>query len=558
MADGRRARRSGTDASPAVRPTPCSPTPSACRSIAGCGPTTSPAREPTSAACSGPGCSPTTRSTAILGALDQVADELADDTFTFVQSDEDIHTAVERRVTELAGAAGGKLHTARSRNDQIATDLRLWCKRELIEVARLVVALEDILLARAEAAGDTYLPGYTHVQRAQPVLLAHHLLAHGWAFGPRRRPPRRHRRAPRRLAARGRRAGRHVAADRSGGHRDRPRVRRRVRQLAGRRQRPRLRRRGAVRPGDGRHPPGSHRRGVGAVDERGVRLRPPRRRLRDRLVDDAAEEERRHRRAGARQVGAPDRQPHRAAGDAEGPAALLQPRPAGGQGAAVRLGRPDLAGPRGHRRDDRDGDVRARTDGRGGRQRDDVGHRSRRVARRAGHAVPRGPRRRRRAGAQPPVVGHARCASSSPRTSGSGPDAAALLAPGSPSSAAPHRVAAARGRSPTRSSATASRCAASARRSPGDPVAERVVEPRLPRPGCARGRARAAGQGAGQRAVRRAHRRGRGVPLRRAGRPLVPRPDAAQPDHVRAGRAPLRVLHLRDAPLRQRRHRRRR
>jgi argininosuccinate lyase len=119
---------------------------------------------------------------AILAALDQVEDELAADRFAFAQTDEDIHTAVERRVTELAGQAGAKLHTARSRNDQVATDLRLWCKRELIEIARLVVGLEDVLLARAEAAGDTYLPGYTHVQRAQPVLLAHHLMAHGWAF----------------------------------------------------------------------------------------------------------------------------------------------------------------------------------------------------------------------------------------------------------------------------------------------------------------------------------------------------------------------------------------
>jgi argininosuccinate lyase len=118
----------------------------------------------------------------ILMALDQVASELSGDTFEFVPSDEDIHTAVERRVTELAGSAGAKIHTARSRNDQVATDLRLWCKRELLEVARLVVALQDVLAARAEAAGDTYLPGYTHVQRAQPVLLAHHLLAHGWAF----------------------------------------------------------------------------------------------------------------------------------------------------------------------------------------------------------------------------------------------------------------------------------------------------------------------------------------------------------------------------------------
>ncbi|MFV0306367.1 MAG: argininosuccinate lyase [Desertimonas sp.] len=120
---------------------------------------------------------------AIVAALDQVADELAADRFVFVPSDEDIHTAVERRVTELAGPAGAKLHTARSRNDQVATDLRLWCKHGLIDVALRVDGLQRTLLARAEAAGDTYLPGYTHVQRAQPVLLAHHLLAHGWALG---------------------------------------------------------------------------------------------------------------------------------------------------------------------------------------------------------------------------------------------------------------------------------------------------------------------------------------------------------------------------------------
>src|SRR6476660_4638962 len=77
-------------------------------------------------------------SATILSALDEVEDELASDRFAFAQSDEDIHTAVERRVTELAGPAGGKLHTARSRNDQVATDLRLWCKRELLEIARLV------------------------------------------------------------------------------------------------------------------------------------------------------------------------------------------------------------------------------------------------------------------------------------------------------------------------------------------------------------------------------------------------------------------------------------
>ena len=118
----------------------------------------------------------------ILAALDRVAEELESDAFVFVESDEDIHTAVERRVTELAGPAGGKLHTARSRNDQVSTDLRLWCKRELLAVARLLHRMQTVLLDRALDAGETYLPGYTHLQRAQPVLLAHHLLAHGWAI----------------------------------------------------------------------------------------------------------------------------------------------------------------------------------------------------------------------------------------------------------------------------------------------------------------------------------------------------------------------------------------
>ena len=119
---------------------------------------------------------------AVLAALNTVEAELASDAFVFAESDEDIHTAVERRVTELAGAAGAKLHTARSRNDQVATDLRLWCKRELASVADRIVGLQHVLLARAEQDQSSYLPGYTHLQRAQPVLLAHHLLAHGWAL----------------------------------------------------------------------------------------------------------------------------------------------------------------------------------------------------------------------------------------------------------------------------------------------------------------------------------------------------------------------------------------
>lgn len=121
--------------------------------------------------------------TGILSALDQVGVEMETATFEFVDSDEDIHTAIERRVTEIAGPAGGKLHTARSRNDQVATDLRLWCKRELKDVAMRLVEMQEALLEQALAAGDTYLPGYTHLQRAQPVLLSHHLMAHGWALG---------------------------------------------------------------------------------------------------------------------------------------------------------------------------------------------------------------------------------------------------------------------------------------------------------------------------------------------------------------------------------------
>jgi argininosuccinate lyase len=115
-------------------------------------------------------------------ALDRVAEELAAGTLAFRPGDEDVHTAIERRVTELAGSVGARLHTGRSRNDQVATDLRLYTKRELFRLASSLLALEEVLLSGASEAGDAYLPGYTHLQRAQPVLLAHHLLAHGWAF----------------------------------------------------------------------------------------------------------------------------------------------------------------------------------------------------------------------------------------------------------------------------------------------------------------------------------------------------------------------------------------
>ncbi len=118
----------------------------------------------------------------ILDALAMVGTELAAGTFAFATSDEDIHTAIERRVTELAGPAGGKLHTGRSRNDQVATAFRLWVREALTGVAHQVLGLQGVLLTRARQAGSAYLPGYTHLQRAQPVPLAHHLAAHGWAL----------------------------------------------------------------------------------------------------------------------------------------------------------------------------------------------------------------------------------------------------------------------------------------------------------------------------------------------------------------------------------------
>ncbi|HEX9682393.1 MAG TPA: argininosuccinate lyase [Acidimicrobiales bacterium] len=121
--------------------------------------------------------------TAVAEALDEVEVELAEDRLDLLPSDEDIHTVIERRVTELAGDAGAKLHTGRSRNDQVATTFRLFVKEALSDVAAGCLALMGTLDQRARAAGSIYLPGYTHLQRAQPVLLAHHLLAHGWALG---------------------------------------------------------------------------------------------------------------------------------------------------------------------------------------------------------------------------------------------------------------------------------------------------------------------------------------------------------------------------------------
>ena len=114
--------------------------------------------------------------------LARVAAELDDCSFPFSDDDEDIHMAIERRLTELVGTVGGKLHTARSRNDQVATDLALYLRDRCAVAIDLVGALLERLVELAERHREWPMPGYTHLQRAQPVYLGHHLLAYFWMF----------------------------------------------------------------------------------------------------------------------------------------------------------------------------------------------------------------------------------------------------------------------------------------------------------------------------------------------------------------------------------------
>ena len=117
----------------------------------------------------------------IRSGLEQILDEADSESFLFGPTDEDVHTAVERRLGELVGTVAGKLHTGRSRNDQIALDLRLYLRRaadaRIDQLHRLIGALLDV----ATAAGDLVVPSYTHLQQAQAIPFAHHILAHGWA-----------------------------------------------------------------------------------------------------------------------------------------------------------------------------------------------------------------------------------------------------------------------------------------------------------------------------------------------------------------------------------------
>jgi argininosuccinate lyase len=119
---------------------------------------------------------------ALLNGLDRVEDELDTGSFDFRPDDEDIHMAVERRLTEIVGPVGGKLHTARSRNDQVATDMAMFTRAHALGTVEHLQTLQSALVQLADRHLDWAMPGYTHLQRAQPVYLAHHLLAYFWMF----------------------------------------------------------------------------------------------------------------------------------------------------------------------------------------------------------------------------------------------------------------------------------------------------------------------------------------------------------------------------------------
>jgi argininosuccinate lyase len=120
---------------------------------------------------------------AILGGLGTIGAEIEAGTFPFREEYEDIHMNVEARLRELIGAPAGRLHTARSRNDQVALDFRMWVREACDRTGAQIKALQRALLAKAEANADTLMPGFTHLQPAQPVTFGHHLMAYVEMFG---------------------------------------------------------------------------------------------------------------------------------------------------------------------------------------------------------------------------------------------------------------------------------------------------------------------------------------------------------------------------------------
>ncbi|MDI9569065.1 MAG: lyase family protein, partial [Bacillota bacterium] len=114
----------------------------------------------------------------IIAGLEEIEKEIEGSQFTFTAAREDIHMHIEARLQEKVGPVAGKLHTARSRNDQVATDLHLYVKEEAAAVMALIAGLQETILGLAERHLGVIMPGYTHLQRAQPILFSHHLLAY--------------------------------------------------------------------------------------------------------------------------------------------------------------------------------------------------------------------------------------------------------------------------------------------------------------------------------------------------------------------------------------------
>ena len=111
-----------------------------------------------------------------------IKNEIENGTFEFKIEDEDIHMSIEKRLTEIIGAVAGKLHTARSRNDQVALDVRMYVRKEAKKIKELLINFENVILNLSEKYEDIIIPGYTHLQRAQPILFSHHLMAYFQMF----------------------------------------------------------------------------------------------------------------------------------------------------------------------------------------------------------------------------------------------------------------------------------------------------------------------------------------------------------------------------------------
>jgi argininosuccinate lyase len=209
---------------------------------------------------------------AITRGLEQIRAEIESGDFAFRTEHEDIHLNIEARLREVIGPAAGRLHTARSRNDQVATDFRLWVRDAIDRLDRQTAALQAALIDQAERHAGTIMPGFTHLQVAQPITFGHHLLAYVEMLGrPVRRLPGTAQRMPARLGG----AGRHVVSLGSGGDGSRLGVRSADRQFDRRRLRSRLRAGISRRRIDRRHASVAPCRRDRHLGERALPLHPP-------------------------------------------------------------------------------------------------------------------------------------------------------------------------------------------------------------------------------------------------------------------------------------------